>query len=174
MKRGEEVHLDTIHRLMRERRVRPSALVPVWQAAGFALGAATALLGKEAAMACTVAVETAISAHYNDQIRQLLDNNAHGQQAAAAGGAADGASVAAGAGAAGARVGAGAGGAAAHHAPSDDARELAEVFRRHRDEELEHHDTAIAHGAKSAPLYGALSAIIQAGCAAAIAVAKKV
>ncbi|KAF9399169.1 ubiquinone biosynthesis monooxygenase Coq7 [Podila epigama] len=40
--------------------------------AGFALGAGTALLGKEAAMACTEAVETVIGGHYNDQLRELL------------------------------------------------------------------------------------------------------
>jgi ubiquinone biosynthesis monooxygenase Coq7 len=38
---------------------------------GYALGAATALMGKEAAMACTVAVEATITEHYNSQIRDL-------------------------------------------------------------------------------------------------------
>ncbi len=37
-------------------------------------GFGTALLGKQAAMACTVAVEEVISEHYNDQIRMLLEN----------------------------------------------------------------------------------------------------
>ena len=41
------------------------------EVAGYALGAGTALLGKEGAMACTVAVEASITEHYNDQIRQL-------------------------------------------------------------------------------------------------------
>jgi ubiquinone biosynthesis monooxygenase Coq7 len=39
--------------------------------AGFALGAATALLGEKAAMACTVAVEDVIDEHYAKQIEQL-------------------------------------------------------------------------------------------------------
>jgi demethoxyubiquinone hydroxylase (CLK1/Coq7/Cat5 family) len=133
MKRGEQVHLDTINRLMSERRTRPTALLPLWNAAGFALGAATALMGKEAAMACTVAVETAISAHYNDQIRTLL---------------AKGYDVSEG--------------------------DLAAILKKHRDEELEHHDTAIEHGAKEAPFFNALSAVIQAGCAVAISVARRV
>jgi ubiquinone biosynthesis monooxygenase Coq7 len=72
MREGEVRHLATVRRVMAERRVRPTALLPLWDAAGFALGAATALLGKEAAMACTVAVETVIGQHYNDQIRELL------------------------------------------------------------------------------------------------------
>ena len=63
----EQVHLDTFSRLIGERRVRPTALLPVWHVAGFALGAATALLGHRAAMACTVAVEEAIDEHYQAQ-----------------------------------------------------------------------------------------------------------
>lgn len=60
---------------MADNRVRPSALLPFWNIAGFALGAGTALLGKEAAMACTVAVEDVIGDHYNSQIRQLVEDN---------------------------------------------------------------------------------------------------
>ncbi|MFM7689947.1 MAG: demethoxyubiquinone hydroxylase family protein, partial [Alphaproteobacteria bacterium] len=60
MKAQEQVHLDTFSRLIGERRVRPTALLPFWHVAGFALGAATALLGHRGAMACTVAVEEAI------------------------------------------------------------------------------------------------------------------
>jgi ubiquinone biosynthesis monooxygenase Coq7 len=64
-------HLRTFEKLMVERRVRPSALHPVWNAAGFALGAATALLGPKAAMACTVAVEEVIDEHYRAQSDKL-------------------------------------------------------------------------------------------------------
>ena len=51
----EEDHLKTFNRIIADRAVRPTVLEPVWHVAGFALGAATALLGKDAAMACTVA-----------------------------------------------------------------------------------------------------------------------
>jgi ubiquinone biosynthesis monooxygenase Coq7 len=71
MKAQEQVHLDTFTRLIAERRVRPTALLPVWHVAGFALGAATALLGPRAAMACTVAVEEAIDEHYAAQHARL-------------------------------------------------------------------------------------------------------
>ena len=70
----EEQHLATFNTLMAARGVRPTALEPVWHMAGFALGAATALMGKEAAMACTVAVEDVISEHYAEQASQLGDD----------------------------------------------------------------------------------------------------
>jgi len=71
MRDQEKRHLDTFDRLIVERRVRPTALSPVWHAAGFALGAATALLGERAAMACTVAVEEVIDEHYARQAETL-------------------------------------------------------------------------------------------------------
>jgi len=67
----EKEHLATFNKYIPEYRVRPTALLPIWHVAGYALGAGTALLGKEAAMACTVAVEASITEHYNKQIREL-------------------------------------------------------------------------------------------------------
>lgn len=67
----EQVHLQTFEGMLNERSVRPTALSPIWRAAGFALGAGTALLGKRAAMACTVAVETVIAEHYAEQLAEL-------------------------------------------------------------------------------------------------------
>lgn len=133
MKAGEEEHLATLQQLLAARRVRPSALLPLAGAAGYALGAVSGLLGARSAMACTVAVETVIGAHYNDQIRDLLSGG-HGE----------------------------------------DERELLGVFRRHRDEELAHLDTGLQRGAEQAPLYAALSALVKAGCGAAIEVVRRV
>jgi 3-demethoxyubiquinol 3-hydroxylase len=76
MQAQEQGHLDTFSRLIAERRVRPTALLPLWHAAGFALGAATALLGHRAAMACTVAVEEAIDEHYQSQHAALGEDEA--------------------------------------------------------------------------------------------------
>jgi len=73
MAEQEEAHLQTFEEYMRQRHVRPSALLPFWHVAGYALGAATALMGKRSAMACTVAVETVISEHYQQQISALAD-----------------------------------------------------------------------------------------------------
>ena len=64
-------HLQTFDDLLVEHRVRPTALQPVWHLAGFALGAATALMGERAAMACTVAVEEVIDEHYAKQSEAL-------------------------------------------------------------------------------------------------------
>jgi ubiquinone biosynthesis monooxygenase Coq7 len=71
MAEQERRHLETFDRLLPERRVRPTAMAPLWHAAGFALGAATALLGERAAMACTVAVEEVIDEHYAAQAASL-------------------------------------------------------------------------------------------------------
>jgi ubiquinone biosynthesis monooxygenase Coq7 len=70
----EEEHLKRFNAIMAARGTRPTALQPLWHAAGFALGAATALMGKEAAMACTVAVEDVIGEHYREQAEQLGDD----------------------------------------------------------------------------------------------------
>lgn len=64
MEAGEAEHLKTFDRLIAERGVRPTLLAPFWRVAGFGLGAATALLGEQAAHACTEAVEEVIEEHY--------------------------------------------------------------------------------------------------------------
>jgi ubiquinone biosynthesis monooxygenase Coq7 len=138
MQVGEEEHLRTLDRTLGEMRVRPSALVPLWRLAGFTLGAVSALLGKTSAMATTVAVETSIAAHYNDQVRELIKRGPGGVTPSA--------------------------GTDTH---------LVSLFQKHRDEETEHHDTAIAHGARDAPGYQVINTIVQTGCAAAIQVAKR-
>ena len=72
----EEKHLAAFNVIMADRRMRPTVLEPLWHVAGFALGAATALLGKEAAMACTAAVEDVIGEHYAEQTEQLGEDEA--------------------------------------------------------------------------------------------------
>jgi ubiquinone biosynthesis monooxygenase Coq7 len=71
----EQRHLKRFNALMAERRVRPTALQPLWNVAGFALGAATALMSEEAALACTDAVETEIDRHYSEQLAELGDDD---------------------------------------------------------------------------------------------------
>ena len=75
MAKQEEAHLKAFDALVNERRVRPTALAPVWRLAGFALGAATALMGEKAAMACTEAVEDVIDRHYADQVERLGEHD---------------------------------------------------------------------------------------------------
>jgi 3-demethoxyubiquinol 3-hydroxylase len=67
----EKRHLETFDAMLVERQVRPTILGPLWRVAGFALGAATALMGEKAAMACTVAVEEVIDEHYQQQSERL-------------------------------------------------------------------------------------------------------
>src|SRR3954454_18008211 len=71
----EERHLDRFDRLMAERRGRPTALQPLWNVAGFALGAATALMSEKAALACTDAIETEIDKHYSEQLAELGEDD---------------------------------------------------------------------------------------------------
>lgn len=130
MKAQEARHLATFDRLIVERRVRPTVLHPLWHVAGYALGAATALLGPKAAMACTVAVETEIDRHYAAQ-RAVLDAN-----------------------------------------PGEDA-ELAAHIADFQADEVEHRDTAAGYVGGS-PGFGLMSAVIRAGCRAAIAVTKRI
>ena len=74
---GKELrHLDHFEKLMVARRLRPTVLQPFWHVTGFALGAATALLGERAAMACTVAVEEVIDEHYGGQLETLGEDEA--------------------------------------------------------------------------------------------------
>jgi ubiquinone biosynthesis monooxygenase Coq7 len=127
MEAHEAAHLARFDRLLTERQVRPTLLAPVWRAAGFALGAGTALLGEKAAHACTEAVETVIGEHYAGQVAELERREP----------------------------------------------ELAAELAQFRDEELAHRDAAIEGGARDAPGYALLSAVIRTGCRAAIRISEK-
>lgn len=71
----EERHLKRFDQLIAERRVRPTALQPMWNVAGYALGVATALMSEKAALACTDAVETEIDRHYSEQLDELRQDD---------------------------------------------------------------------------------------------------
>ena len=124
----EERHLNRFNQLMAERRVRPTALQPLWSIAGFALGAATALMGEKAAMACTDAVETEIDRHYSHQLAELAEEDP----------------------------------------------ELAADIAEFQAEELEHRETARAHGAQEAIAYPLLSTTIRGFCRVAIELSKRI
>ena len=68
----EARHFSTFNEMLAKHRIRPTAMYPVWSAAASVLGWGTGLMGREAAMACTEAVETEIGGHYNGQVRVLL------------------------------------------------------------------------------------------------------
>lgn len=69
----EAGHFKTFNHLLAKHRIRPTALTPIWTLAASALGWGTGLMGREAAMACTEAVETEIGTHYNEQVQVLLE-----------------------------------------------------------------------------------------------------
>ena len=71
MKDQEQEHLDTFNKLLIENDTRPTALLPIWNVMGFGLGMASAIMGKKAAMACTIAVEEVIGEHYAKQAEAL-------------------------------------------------------------------------------------------------------
>jgi len=128
MEAQEAVHLARFDQLLNERRVRPTALAPVWRLASFALGAGTALLGEKAAHACTEAVETVIEEHYAGQVAELAARDP----------------------------------------------ELAAELAQFRAEELAHRDLAVEEGAREAPGYDLLAAVIRTGCRAAIKLSEKI
>jgi len=134
----EKEHKAKFEELLPKYRVRPTALIPLWNVAGYALGFGTALLGKEAAMACTVAVEDAIGTHYSDQLRSLLED--------------------------------------AGRYPDDPEKhkELLDIIKKFRDDEMDHHDTGLAHDAEKFPAYDLLFNVIKVGCKVAIAASERV
>lgn len=71
----EARHLERFNAMMAKRGVRPTLLQPIWHVAGYALGAASAIVGPEAAMACTVAIETEIDRHYSEQLAALGESD---------------------------------------------------------------------------------------------------
>lgn len=79
MEAEEQLHLDAFDDLLNTHKVRPTALGPVWKAAGYGLGVVTALMGEKAAHACTEAVETVIEKHYAEQIEELDGQAEHAE-----------------------------------------------------------------------------------------------
>jgi len=143
--RDQEVeHLNGLTALVPRHRCRPTALLPLWHVAGYALGYGTALFGTRAAMACTVAVEEVITEHYNDQLRTLAGDEwkEAGEQWS--------------------------------DAQMAEMKQLRALIRKNRDDEEHHRDIGIEHEAQQTPLYSLLTSVIRTGCQAAIAVAKKV
>lgn len=128
MAEQERRHLAYFDAMLAERGVRPTLLQPVWNVAGHALGAVTALIGPRAAMACTVAIETEIDRHYQAQRDALGDGDPP----------------------------------------------LSAAIADFQAEEVEHRESALAAGAEQAAGYPLLSALIRAGCRAAIALSKRI
>ncbi len=128
MKEQELEHLETFEDYVKTRRVRPTALMPVWHVGGWMLGAATAAMGERAAMACTVAVESVIAEHYSEQENML----------------------------------------------KDDESELKKHISKFREDEMEHHDTGLEHGAERTQAYQLLYRGVRGITKTAIALSKRI
>ncbi|KAI5967937.1 COQ7 [Candida margitis] len=149
-------HHNTFNKLQTQRRVRPSVLTPLWKLGALGIGMGTALISKEAAMACTVAVETVIGGHYNQQLRVLTNQYGVKLEDKETGQVLDkgqlGKSV----------------------QVSDELQSLKNQISQFRDDELEHLDTAIEHDAEKAVPYILLTEGIKLVCKGAIWTAERV
>ncbi|MBN3282262.1 COQ7 protein, partial [Polyodon spathula] len=56
----------------------------------------------------------------------------------------------------------------------DKYKELLQLIKKFRDEEMEHHDTGLEHDAELAPAYSLMKNIIQVGCKAAIYMSERI
>lgn len=141
-------HHNTFNNLQVERRVRPSLFTPLWKAGAFGIGVTTALIGKEAAMACTVAVETVIGGHYNDQLRVLMNKfNIDAKDLNT--------------------------GEIIQGIESEELKSLKNTIKNFRDDELEHLDTAVENDAEKAVPYWLLTEVIKLTCKGAIWTAER-
>lgn len=130
MQAQEKEHLATFDTFIQDRKIRPTALSPIWHMAGYAMGYLTGRLGEKAAMACTVAVEEAIDEHYSAQEKTLKDLGTE--------------------------------------------PDLLKIVRKFRQEELEHRDIGLDHGAKQAPGYDLLYGTIKRASKLAIFLSKRI
>lgn len=73
MEEQEKKHFHYFNEKIKEQKVRPTTLLPVWYGLGVSLGVVTAVMGKKAAMACTAAIEEVIGEHYKEQVSHLED-----------------------------------------------------------------------------------------------------
>lgn len=124
----EQAHLQAFDDILLMERIRPTLMSPIWKAAGFTLGATTALLGEKAAHACTEAVESVIEEHYAQQIEAFRETGD---------------------------------------------MDMAERISSFRDDEIAHRDLASDEGARHAPAYPLLSAVIRTGCRLAIRISER-
>lgn len=138
-------HRATFNELQLKHRVRPSLITPLWKMGAIAMGAGTALISREAAMACTEAVETVIGGHYNEQLRVL--NNQFEQEHLAGKG---------------------------ESIIPEEIKSLIDTIKEFRDQELEHLDTAIQNDSRMAVPYMIITEGIKNVCKLAVWTAERI
>ena len=148
----EKKHLAVMNKLQTQHRVRPTLLWELARVGGYGLGALTALMGKEAAMACTEAVETVIGEHYDECVPSsfaLLFSSANSPSSSQL--------------------------KALEKLPSDHPSVplLKNIIREFRDDELQHLDIAVENDSQKAPAHALLSTVVGTGCKVAIELCKR-
>ncbi|GMF66190.1 unnamed protein product [[Candida] boidinii] len=138
-------HRGTFNKFQVARRVRPSLLTPIWKVGALAMGAGTALLGKEGAMACTEAVETVIGKHYNSQLRTLANYYQDVEKVDSK-----------------------------DAALSEELTNLTETIKEFRDDELEHLETAVENDSHGARPYWLITEAIKLTCKTAVWTAERI
>jgi ubiquinone biosynthesis monooxygenase Coq7 len=71
MKEHEKEHANYFENEIKKRGINPTKFLPLWDLLGVGLGFGSTILGKKAAMLCTVSVEEVIDKHYQNQIDQI-------------------------------------------------------------------------------------------------------
>lgn len=145
----EKRHLLVMDKLQVQHQVRPTILSDVAKATGYGLGVVTALCGKEAAMACTEAVETVIGEHYDEYVSCVPHFPAYMPSTSQL--------------------------QEFESLPSSHPSVplLRDVIKELRDDELEHLNTAVEHHSQRAPAHAFLSTIVGGGCKVAIELCKR-
>ncbi|KAF0981043.1 hypothetical protein FDP41_012831 [Naegleria fowleri] len=171
---GQEVdHFATFDRMIIERRVRPTIFRSIWQPAGVMLGIGTALLGRNTAMACHEAIENTIFDHYNEQLRDIYEMSVNKSQeqgmpeektSTSQTNASD----------SDIETDTEYFFKSEHQKQEIQEKELREIIKQYRDEELHHHDIARdANTDRNSLLYKAAYGFISTGCSLVIALTKR-
>ena len=71
MKEHEKEHANYFENEIKKRGINPTKFLPLWDLLGVGLGFGSTILGKKAAMLCTLSVEEVIDKHYQNQIDQI-------------------------------------------------------------------------------------------------------
>ena len=142
-------HLQYFNDEVSKRKIRPTAMMPIWHLGAFAMGAGTAILGEKAAMACTVAVEEVIDEHYAEQLEQLEDF-ADDEAGKSEDGEGD------------------------NSESSPFEADLRQKIAKFREEELEHRDIGLENKAEEAPAYFILKNAVKLATRCAIEISKRV
>lgn len=79
----EKLHLLYFTDQLKQRKIRPTFLMPLWNIGGYALGICSGFMGIKQAMLVTESVEQVIETHYQDQLNYLQSTSEEAELAEA-------------------------------------------------------------------------------------------